>query len=258
LGESSVSLSLKKARRGELPPVREGLIAFYPFDGNAEDASGHGNHGEVKGAVSVADRFKQKNGAYEFDGKGTTIIVKDSPSFAGSGQLTIATWVKDAADGMIYCHGGQCSTAARPYRAEALFFSVRNKKAFFQTFGCRAGPVAPANHVNGRNDIPQDGSWHHLVATFDKGEMKSYLDGKLNSSDTVYLPDANMRDNPLRTSGFTSICDSTDVVRIGFTVDYCKRPVEGEPVHFFKGTIDELAIYGRALSEKEIKALAGL
>ena len=38
-----------------------GLIARYPFDGNASDMSGSGNHGTVYGVITVADRLGQAN-----------------------------------------------------------------------------------------------------------------------------------------------------------------------------------------------------
>jgi len=45
-----------------------GLVAWYPFNGNANDESGNGNNGVVNGATLTADRFGNANGAYSFDG----------------------------------------------------------------------------------------------------------------------------------------------------------------------------------------------
>ena len=45
-----------------------GLIAWYPFDGNASDMSGSENHGTVYGASLGTDRHGQPNKAYIFDG----------------------------------------------------------------------------------------------------------------------------------------------------------------------------------------------
>ena len=45
-----------------------GLIAYYPFNGNANDESGNGNDGTVSGATLAADRFGMLNNAYAFDG----------------------------------------------------------------------------------------------------------------------------------------------------------------------------------------------
>ncbi|ETR68891.1 MAG: hypothetical protein OMM_04291 [Candidatus Magnetoglobus multicellularis str. Araruama] len=48
--------------------LEEGLVAYYPFNGNANDESGNGNHGTVYGAILIEDRFGNKNSAYSFDG----------------------------------------------------------------------------------------------------------------------------------------------------------------------------------------------
>jgi len=45
-----------------------GLVAYYPFCGNANDQSGNGLNGVVNGAILTTDRFGNSNSAYEFDG----------------------------------------------------------------------------------------------------------------------------------------------------------------------------------------------
>lgn len=72
--------------------ARAGLIAHYPFDGNADDASGNGNHGTVNGATLTADRFGITNRAYLFDGVTSFIQVPDTQALRLSGtDYTIAT-----------------------------------------------------------------------------------------------------------------------------------------------------------------------
>ena len=44
------------------------VVAWYPFDGNASDMSGNGNHGTVNGATLTTNRHGQANMAYSFDG----------------------------------------------------------------------------------------------------------------------------------------------------------------------------------------------
>ena len=48
--------------------INDGLVAYYPFNGNANDESGNGNHGIVDGAALSMDRFGNLNSAYLFDG----------------------------------------------------------------------------------------------------------------------------------------------------------------------------------------------
>ena len=46
----------------------DGLVAWYPFNGNANDESGNGNDGVVNGATLAVDRFGLTHKAYQFDG----------------------------------------------------------------------------------------------------------------------------------------------------------------------------------------------
>jgi hypothetical protein len=48
--------------------LTNGLVAYYPFNGNANDGSGFGNDGSIHGAVLTTNRFGFKNKAYYFDG----------------------------------------------------------------------------------------------------------------------------------------------------------------------------------------------
>lgn len=73
-----------------------GLAAHWPLDGNANDASGNGNHGKVEGATLTSDRNGKANAAYHFDGsKCDAIRVPSSPSLKGITSVsTIAAWIK--------------------------------------------------------------------------------------------------------------------------------------------------------------------
>ncbi|MCP4711003.1 MAG: hypothetical protein GY869_20455, partial [Planctomycetes bacterium] len=50
------------------PPLEDELVAYYPFNGNANDESGNGNNGTVNGASLTKDRFGSADRAYGFDG----------------------------------------------------------------------------------------------------------------------------------------------------------------------------------------------
>ena len=61
--------------------LQNGLVAWYPFDGNASDMSGNGNHGIVNGAMLGTDRHDQANRAYSFDGVDDYVEVSNDGSF---------------------------------------------------------------------------------------------------------------------------------------------------------------------------------
>jgi hypothetical protein len=57
--------------------LNDGLVAYYPFNGNANDASGNGHHGTVHGATLTEDRLRNQNSAYNFDGVDDYIISRN-------------------------------------------------------------------------------------------------------------------------------------------------------------------------------------
>ena len=72
--------------------ITTGLVAYYPFDGNANDASGYGNNGIVNGATLTTNRFGDANSAYSFD-VSKFIVVPYSASLAFSNQMTVSAWI---------------------------------------------------------------------------------------------------------------------------------------------------------------------
>jgi uncharacterized protein (TIGR02145 family) len=71
-----------------------GLVGWWPFDGNAQDGSGNGNHGIVNGATLTIDRFGNQNGAYSFDGIDDFIEVSDNSSLRIiNTDFTINAWL---------------------------------------------------------------------------------------------------------------------------------------------------------------------
>src|SRR5580704_12112208 len=71
--------------------LTNGLVAYYPFNGNANDASGNGNNGMVFGATLATDRFGNANSAYYFDGISAYITVPLSNTVF-SGDFTASIW----------------------------------------------------------------------------------------------------------------------------------------------------------------------
>jgi hypothetical protein len=71
-----------------------GQVAYYPFNGNANDLSGNNNNGTVYGATSTADRHGISNRAYLFDGVNDYIEINHSSSLNLSQQISISFWAK--------------------------------------------------------------------------------------------------------------------------------------------------------------------
>ncbi|MGH7754108.1 MAG: LamG-like jellyroll fold domain-containing protein, partial [Gemmatimonadales bacterium] len=82
-----------------------------------------------------------------------------------------------------------------------------------------------------------DDAWHHLAWVDRFGEAALYIDGVRDATDFTY---------PRPTAGFT--IDTTTIGGI----------LRAAPSHWFRGALDDVRIYNRALSEEEVRELAGL
>lgn len=75
--------------------LTRGLIAYYPFDGNANDVSGNGNNGTPENNIQLtADRFGIANSAYNFDGVDDYIRIPNSSSLDVSTAMSVALYFK--------------------------------------------------------------------------------------------------------------------------------------------------------------------
>jgi hypothetical protein len=68
-----------------------GLVGYWPFNGNANDQSGNGNNGIVNGATLTTDRFNNLNSAYNFDGIDDRIFINNS-IFDNGSSFTFSGW----------------------------------------------------------------------------------------------------------------------------------------------------------------------
>ncbi len=77
--------------------LNDGLVAYYPFDGNAQDESENGNHGTVHGATLTEDKFGNASSAYYFDGVNDFIQINHSFELTPE-NYTAVVWYKADAD----------------------------------------------------------------------------------------------------------------------------------------------------------------
>ena len=70
--------------------LETGLVAYYPFNGNANDESGYGNNGTVTGATLVEDRNGGSSKAYSFDGD--DFIISTSEIELTQNKFTLSLW----------------------------------------------------------------------------------------------------------------------------------------------------------------------
>jgi hypothetical protein len=207
-----------------------GLVAYYPFNGNAGDSSGLNNHGVVSGAALTTGRYGQSNTAYYFDGVSNKITVSASASIQPQYKLTLTAWVQPDSKpsaGWATILTKRYAPATDPYNS----YSLSNYNNGKWGFDISNGTTGSQKTATAKTATPYGGGWVFLSATYDSTQAKLYINGVL---DTVI--------------SFTgSIGYTTNDLVIGYTTS--------GPNDFYKGKIDEIRIYNRALSQAEISQL---
>lgn len=209
--------------------LTNGLVVYYPFTGNANDASGNGNNGTVYGATLAPDRFGQPNQAYHFNGS-SRIFVANSDLVSGS-ALTLAAWIKP--DSL----SSNSMTVISPGTQNSYDLGVvTNSAQGFLNFRFGAGIVS----VNSAAGALQTNTWTHLVMVYDGTNLTLFINGSKVAS------------QPANSSLYQ---DSEAILNIGAYQYYYGGTVYNDAFSGFVGTIDEVRIYNRALSGQEIAEL---
>ena len=88
-------VSTATVRAQDLSFLTNGLVAYYPLNGDASDHSGYGNDGTCINVAAVADRFGIPGGAVSFNGIDSYAEIPQSPQFAWleqTNEVTISAW----------------------------------------------------------------------------------------------------------------------------------------------------------------------
>ena len=209
-----------------------GLVAYYPFDGNASDMSGNGNHGTVHGATLGVDRHGAAGKAYSFDGVDDYIDLDDQDF---TSAVTFSLWVHfnslTSYQSLITKYDGDTGQGDQSI-ARSLMLYKHGDHAFWWC-------LSENGTVNSERFSPTTasaGQWYHLSSSFGQGTAKIFLNGGEEKAwDT----------------GYTSIFQSNVHLVLGVTTN--DFPAVGDLP--FNGTLDEVRIYNRALSSAEVAAL---
>jgi len=208
------------------PFLNNGVMGFYPFNGNANDASTNGNNGVVNGATLTTDRFASSNRAYRFNGA-SWIQLPDAVTPVAASELTLSAWV--LADGGPYTTQEKIIHLTPRIGESGLDlggdgswgFLVKLKNS--QTYGI-ANPMIT-------------NAWTHLVGVWKQGQyIELWVNGSLVQSNAVPNYALYTLSFPLNSA-------------IGI-YDYTGGPYWG-----FQGAIDDVRVYNRALSASEVQQL---
>ncbi len=209
------------------PVPINGLVVWYPFNGNANDESGKGNNGVVNGAVLSSDRLNATNSAYSFSGANcATRIDADVKTNSITKGVSVSLWFKMTGQGCISPRiyefwpgldgpGMLVLNWAQPGKFIKLVHLLQNKATYEYQF-----PAA--------DDLMN--KWLHLVYTHDGTTAKLYLNGELKNSKAV--------------SGNPIVASDLAIGRMNHP-DY----------DAFQGSIDDFGVWERALTNTEISKI---
>jgi hypothetical protein len=215
----------------------EGLVAYYPFNGNANDQTANAMHGTVHGAQLTSDRKGTLNSAYLFGGDDYISVADNNLlDFNASDNYTISLWVwidpvqnqEGGINDILWKWSGdsQGYPFAISFDNESSSPGTVNKIAALRYDGGGCG------HISRNYSAEMTRSaFHHIVYSKNGASLTLYIDNVLAGTSTDIAACAT---------------GNTSAMTIGS---------RGNIVRFFRGVIDDIRIYNRNISESEINAL---
>ena len=199
-----------------------GLVGWWPFNGNANDESGNGNDGTVNGATLTTDRFGNAGKAYSFDGVNSFIKVLNSSHPTGDFDITYSVWIN-------------CSdlNQDRSIISVGLPYGLNARSGIHKY---NSGNLVYV--VNGTDYISSYLStlsqWHHIVFSKSSTLVSVYIDG-------IYFEQGNL---------LSALNITINDINFGGNGD--NQYNNGE---HFQGLIDDIGIWNRVLTDQEISNL---
>jgi hypothetical protein len=208
-----------------------GLVGWWPFNGNANDESGNGNNGTVNGATLTTDRFNNINSSYNFIGDNTIKLMYNN-MFTGS-TATISTWIR--IDSFPKSSDPQSNIFGKGWgypqlilnKNGKIYLSIANSSSNFSVLGSKT-----TLNLN---------TWYHITTQFSGSNFSIYINGNLDTFKNF---------NPI--PSYYSYCNSEYFIG-GFNHKNSCMP--NDSTQFFKGKIDDLGYWNRLLTQTEITDL---
>jgi hypothetical protein len=211
--------------------LRTGLVAHWRFDeGKGRrtfDSSGNGHTGHLEGCRWAKGRF---GSALAFDRLSDGVVVSESDAFRLTGEITMAAWINMSQATPL----GRIAGTVGPRNGYRL--RVGSGMVDFGIVGASGKEVVSARAPGGTRISP--GRWYHVAATYsdESNLIRMYLNGRLDRTFTTQI----------------SMAPISGLFVIG-------RGTTPDPEHCtvkWPGLIDELRLYDRVLSAREIWRLA--
>ena len=247
-GEQQTLTTLKNYNR----ILKNGLVAYYPFNGNSNDVSGNGINGTNNGATLTSDRFNNINSAFNFSNKGVIRTNKALQNVVNSFTVSVWATTKNQApiklqgflsgnngdpDGPPIIHPTHGYTWDSKSAGVGIIFGTNQIQIIEHTADYIYFPLVYTGNFTG---------WNHIVLVYENHIPKLYLNGKLVANGLVsniqFIRPSN---------GF----DGTEQYsESGFGKSFFPS-VAYNSTRQFDGNIDDYAIWNRVLTLEEISNL---
>jgi hypothetical protein len=226
-----IALSTQFTIQAQIPSYvpTNGLVGWWPFNGNANDESGNGNNGVLTGVQSTSNRLGIQNSALLFNGSSSITIPHNSK--LNSDFISFSLWFNTNSKNFGSLIYKTSSSAKNEQFGCVLNYPVENSTVWSVKNGNNCANPGAGWQTTTMNKPISTGNWHHLVCTYDGQFSKVFLDGKLIVEDT-FQP--------------SKIDNCIGDINIGKGYD---------DNYYFNGKIDDLAIWNRPLNVHEIYRL---
>lgn len=226
--------------------LQNGLEAYYPFTGNANDSSGNNNHASVIGAILSSGKKGLVNTAYRFNGTSNSIDIPNA-FFSGNqvNNFSISTRIKFN------------STINTPNIWGKTFFwgelnLLVNPNNSLTLFWANSYSGNKYSNITSVANVIKLNTWHDIVVVYENSIAKIYVDGV---GVQVNLSWSNQGGSLISNSQIESFCNFAQDPN---TSKFGARFVSGQKTAFLNGDLDDFRLYNRTLTDTEIKSLAAL
>ena len=219
--------------------LQNGLIAYYPFDGNVLDLSGNNHNGTIVNGLGFGpNRFGDLNSAAVFSGNNNYISVPDDGAFSTS-HISISLWFQSTSDDLqnligkrkLENDGTQTGGAQYQFFINYTPYPGIGSNLIGNNSTCTT--ISSSSYINTVQQICKN-RWYHAVMTYDGTFHKLYVNGVLIRNDQV---------------AFDKFLDCRSELRFGVWWSGGLLP--------FMGSMDEIRWYNRAINQAEINMLYG-
>ncbi len=231
--------------------LKKGLLAHYPFNGNANDETGNGYNLVVKGPVKIDNRFGDINKAYKFNGTSDVMIIPKISQADSLREFTISVWVYAE----VVTHNSILSFVSKDPHLCSDYLGFDNNLTNYSTWHQIITKVDPMNCTSSvvKDTIGNPlNKWCHIV-----------LVQRYNTTTSIprYEYSQYLNDKKLKPGGsdFGSVPVKTSFNEGGLIgANNTSRDFDLGNFGFFKGGIDDIRIHNRALSDAEVSQLYNL